>query len=117
MWPGTAVYPARAGRVVRLARDRPNRPGWFTGNFVEVAHDDGTKAFYAHLEGNSIAVEVGSAVTATQPIARSGISGRTVYPHLHFHLTGSDGTSLPARFEDVPDGTPNLLDTVCASDR
>ncbi len=116
MPPGTAIYPARAGRVVMVERHQPNRPGFFRANVVVVEHADQTRATYAHLIGPSIGVDVGDVVTSTSPIGQSGMSGRTIYPHLHFQVTTADGAPLPARFVGVPEGRPRFLERVCAED-
>ena len=49
---------------------------------VVVDHGDGRETRYAHL--STIDVAPGDPVASGQPIARSGNSGRTTGPHLHF---------------------------------
>ena len=56
-------------------------------------------ALYAHLQPGSIAVAVGDAVTAGQPLARLGNSGNSLAPHLHFGLL--DGPD-PSPANSVP---------------
>lgn len=117
MWPGTQIYPEREGRVVRAERDRPNHPGFFAGSSVVVEHDDGTRATYAHLNGSTIPVAVGDHVSPSQTIGRSGLSGRTLYPHLHFQLTDSDGVPFASQFQDAPQPNLHLFAYVCAKER
>ncbi len=109
MWPGTVVTAARAGRVV--ATDLSGRlPGWYDGNRVEIEHEDGTRAFYAHLSPEGRRLRVGARVAAGERIGESGMSGRTLYPHLHFQVRGPGGVALPTSFADVdePDGVPRV---------
>ena len=73
---GTEVHAAAAGVVVSAG----DRPGY--GLTVVIDHGDGRETRYAHL--STIDVAPGEPVTGGQPIARSGNSGRTTGPHLHF---------------------------------
>lgn len=73
---GTEVHAAAAGVVVSAG----DRPGY--GLTVVVDHGDGRETRYAHL--STIDVAPGDPVAGGQPIARSGNSGRTTGPHLHF---------------------------------
>ena len=54
------------------------------GNLVTVRHQDGLETRYAHL--SSLDVQEGDEVSAGQVIARSGNTGRTTGPHLHFEV-------------------------------
>ncbi len=58
-----------------------------TGNFVIVAHDDGTFSLYAHLKPGSVVVERGERVETGDTLAQVGNSGGSQAPHLHFGLT------------------------------
>lgn len=73
---GTEVH-AFDGGVVKSAGDRPGY-----GMTVVLDHGGGRETLYAHL--SSLAVAPGDTVTAGQPIARSGNSGRATGAHLHF---------------------------------
>lgn len=73
---GTEVHAAAPGVVVSAGE----RPGY--GLTVVVDHGDGRETRYAHL--STIDVAPGEPVAGGQPIARSGNSGRTTGPHLHF---------------------------------
>lgn len=54
-------------------------------NYILIQHDDGSVAFYAHIEQDSIQLRVGEEVEQGQAIAKSGNSGMTGgLPHLHF---------------------------------
>ncbi len=59
------------------------------GNFVLLEHADGRQTLYYHLASaadGGIAVAVGDAVVAGQPIGRSGCSGYCFGAHLHFEM-------------------------------
>lgn len=53
-------------------------------NYVQILHDDGTWALYAHLQRGSVTVQPGMRVAAGTVIASSGNSGYSSEPHLHF---------------------------------
>ena len=73
---GTAVYPVAAGQVIYSG----NQHGY--GNMVIVRHVDGMITIYAHHSLNH--VKKGDAVNVKTKIARSGSTGRSTGPHLHF---------------------------------
>ena len=52
------------------------------GNLVEIAHADGTRTRYAHLD--SMKVQAGETVRAGQVLGAVGSTGRSTGPHLHF---------------------------------
>jgi murein DD-endopeptidase MepM/ murein hydrolase activator NlpD len=75
---GTAVHSVAAGTVVTA--------GWggSYGYQVVVRHADGHFSQYAHL--SQISVKAGGRVTGGQRIGRSGSTGNTTGPHLHFEV-------------------------------
>lgn len=82
---GSPVTAARAGvvrRVVQRWADTDHDPEH--GNLVLVRHDDATYAIYGHLQQGSVRVAVGERVHAGRLLARSGDSGLSRGPHLHF---------------------------------
>jgi murein DD-endopeptidase MepM/ murein hydrolase activator NlpD len=103
---GTAVHAAREGVVVLVedshdwgcAREECGR----YANFVVVLHADGTTGEYFHLERDSVQVRAGERVRRGQWLARSGNTGFSTAPHLHFgvYRTGRDRRteSLAVRF-------------------
>lgn len=104
---GTEVHAARDGVVV-LAEDShengcPREECGRFANFVVVLHSDGTTGEYFHLERGSAEVRAGQSVSRGQRLARSGNTGFSTVPHLHFgvYRTGRDRTteSLAVRFE------------------
>lgn len=56
------------------------------GNGVVIQHPDGSYTAYAHLLAGSVTVKPGDTVTQGQIIGKSGSSGLSTGPHLHFSL-------------------------------
>ncbi|MFH8798638.1 transglycosylase family protein [Streptomyces sp. NPDC017936] len=80
---GTSVQAVAAGRVVTA--------GW-GGSFgyqVVIRHADGRYSQYAHL--SAISVKDGQSVGAGQRIGRSGSTGNSTGPHLHFEVRTGPG--------------------------
>ncbi|MBQ0826038.1 transglycosylase family protein [Streptomyces tagetis] len=80
---GTSVKAVAAGRVVSA--------GW-GGSFgyqVVVRHADGRYSQYAHL--SAISVKEGQSVGSGQRIGRSGSTGNSTGPHLHFEVRTGPG--------------------------
>jgi len=104
---GTDVHAARDGVVVLVedshANGCPREECGRFANFVVVLHSDGTTGEYFHLERGSVQVRAGQNVSRGQRLARSGNTGFSTAPHLHFgvYRTGRDRTteSLAVRFE------------------
>lgn len=102
---GSAVHAARAGVVINVAH-RFYRGGLTPAsqdeaNFVQILHDDGTNAIYAHLQMDSIRVRPGQRVARGEYIASSGNTGFTSGPHLHFVVlrnAGMRSVSVPVMF-------------------
>jgi murein DD-endopeptidase MepM/ murein hydrolase activator NlpD len=85
---GTTVCAAREGLVVDLKESSdtggPDKKHTDESNYVSIAHADGTIGEYHHLEFDGVLVEIGDRVAAGQAIARSGNTGYSTFPHLHF---------------------------------
>jgi murein DD-endopeptidase MepM/ murein hydrolase activator NlpD len=114
---GTAVVAARDG-VVMDARDDftaggPDPSLGTKANFVEVIHEDGTIAVYAHLIHKGLRVHRGDSVRAGALLGYSGNTGYSTGPHLHFAVQqvvasadGFERESIPFRMHSTPTGAP-----------
>ncbi|MBC7793978.1 MAG: M23 family metallopeptidase, partial [Clostridia bacterium] len=85
---GTQVWSVGDGRVVKAGH------GNGFGNVVEVSHANGWISQYAHL--SAVAVKVGQHVSQKQVIAKSGNTGMSTGPHLHYGLKRNNGYVDPA---------------------
>ena len=74
------------------------------GNLVVLAINEGTYAFYAHLQPGSIRVRTGDRVRTGQTLGLVGNSGNGNAPHLHFQV--GDRPSLL-----LSDGVPFEIDS------
>lgn len=75
---GQEIRAAAAGRVRSVGEQ-----GAY-GLMVVIDHEGGVETRYAHLSASD--VRVGEAIAPGQVIARSGASGRSTGPHLHFEV-------------------------------
>ena len=84
---GTPVLAARGGLVVDVEDGHtaggPKRRYSDEANHVWILHDDGTIGMYAHLQRGAV-VRVGQRVASGELIGRSGDTGYSSGPHLHF---------------------------------
>lgn len=90
---GTMVYTPANGRVVRVWHETGG-----CGYGVKIKHDDGTYAVYCHLS-EEIFVNQGDNVSAGCAIAKSGNSGASTGPHLHYGLKNKNDNFInPANY-------------------
>lgn len=75
---GTTVYAADGGTVVEAQYS-----GSY-GNVVMIDHQNGQETRYAH--NSKLLVKKGDKVYQGQPIAKSGNTGRSTGPHVHFEI-------------------------------
>ncbi|MFD9206455.1 M23 family metallopeptidase [Streptomyces sioyaensis] len=80
---GTAVKAVHKGTVVK-AGPWGGGDGPAYGNAIVIQHENGTYTQYAHL--SRIEVQVGQQVGTGQQIAKSGSTGNSTGPHLHFEV-------------------------------
>lgn len=121
---GTMVYAARSGVVIDIATNfftsgTDLKKDGRSANLVRMLHDDGTMAIYAHLHWDSIRVRPGDRVQRGEYIAKSGNTGFSTGPHLHFDVQRNAGMkiiSLPVQFEGQGGAavTPKIGDQLTA---
>jgi murein DD-endopeptidase MepM/ murein hydrolase activator NlpD len=82
---GDAVYATAAGTVIRAVRTNNTA----SGIHILIRHRDGRQSWYLHL--SRVLVAVGNRVKAGKVIAKSGNTGRSTGPHLHFSIMDKSG--------------------------
>ncbi|MFF5982758.1 M23 family metallopeptidase [Streptomyces olindensis] len=95
---GTQVVAAHGGTVVKAGGNGAG-DGPAYGNAVVIKHGNGTYSQYAHL--SKVKVKAGQIVKTGQEIARSGNTGNSSGPHLHFEIrtTPNYGSAVdPVKF-------------------
>jgi murein DD-endopeptidase len=90
---GTVIVATQAGRVVRAAEDALN------GRMIVLDHGHAVQTAYCHL--SEIEVRVGQTVAASTPIGRSGTTGRSTGPHLHYQLNLKNVPTDPQAAHEV----------------
>jgi len=106
---GTKVM-ATANGIVETIR---YNDGSGYGNLIMIKHNYGFRSVYAHLD--SMRVKVGDYVTKGQVIAKSGNSGRSTGPHLHYEVRYLDKILNPKIFVTWNDR--NFVDTIKKENR
>lgn len=104
---GTHITAAKAGTVFYVKDDYfySGQKEYFAdkANVIYILHEDGTYAAYAHLLGGTAQVKAGDEVSVGTRLARSGSSGYSTGPHLHFVIRRNAGlqeVSVPFEFID-----------------
>lgn len=119
---GSPVVAARPGVVVRVKDDyhMGGTDEFFLdkANYVQVLHEDGTFAVYAHLLMGTAVVKPGDSVSTHTPLGKSGSSGYSTGPHLHFVVSHMGDFSYQSlAFQFLSDSgrafTPVAGKTVC----
>jgi murein DD-endopeptidase MepM/ murein hydrolase activator NlpD len=87
---GTRIAATAPGTVITAGKS-----GGY-GNMVEIDHGNGITTRYAHL--SSILVNVGDTISAGEAIGRSGSTGRSTGPHLHYEVRLNGEAVDPMRF-------------------
>lgn len=87
---GSAVHATGAGTVTKA--------GWVSGygNMVEVDHGNGVATRYGHL--SRLLVHAGDHVAYGDVVGRSGSTGRSTGPHLHYEVRLDGEPVDPSRF-------------------
>lgn len=101
----TPVVAAADGIVSFVKSDSsyggPNLLHWHHSNFIVLQHSRGEYSRYDHLAYRSAKVRIGQRVRAGQPIARTGMTGFTFIPHLHFHVFAFSGGNIWTDFDTL----------------
>jgi murein DD-endopeptidase MepM/ murein hydrolase activator NlpD len=84
---GTTVRAAMAGRVITASYSD------VYGYYIVISHHSGYRTLYGHL--SSMLVKPGAYVGTSQIIARSGSTGLSTGPHLHFTVYKNGITTNP----------------------
>ena len=108
---GTPIVAARGGVVVKTENNQSGRGNNPSGNYVRIMHDDGTMGVYLHLMRGSVAVREGERIESGMQIARSGNTGNSTGPHLHFVVQRNIGLaleSIPFNFAQPVNSLPNF---------
>lgn len=102
---GTYLTAARGGTVIDVKDDyhMGGQTAYFLdkANKVTVLHEDGSYALYAHILLGTALVKPGDKVSVGDSLARSGSSGYSTGPHLHFIIYKNAGfktVSIPFTF-------------------
>lgn len=82
---GTVIRASAAGKVISSISNGAWNGGY--GNYVIIAHDNGTQTLYAHTQKNFVVT--GDIVEQGEMIAKIGMTGKTSGPHVHFEIRGA----------------------------
>ncbi|NOX65939.1 MAG: peptidoglycan DD-metalloendopeptidase family protein, partial [Chlorobi bacterium] len=80
---GTNVYAVAAGKVIYLVDNCDGCTKGF-GNYIKIDHENGYVTLYAHL--SEVEKRIGDRVQRGEIIAKSGSTGQSTGPHLHFQV-------------------------------
>ena len=101
------ILAARGGKVMAIKEDHTEAglsPEYADkANTIYILHSDGTIGVYAHLDMFSALVEPGDIVEKGSYIGRSGNTGFSSGPHLHFTVWKNDKgvqKTVPFQFDD-----------------
>ncbi len=108
------VLAARDGTVANIRDEVPDinrreNPAYDDtkgcGNVVILRHEQGYTTWYCHMKRGSIRVKKGDSVKAGDVLGTVGLSGNTVFPHLHF--------AIQKNGEHYDPFTGNRMETSC----
>jgi hypothetical protein len=92
---GEVLRAARGGKVVTVEENQPNMlpGGGCGGNYMWIRHQDGTFAVYFHMVPDGVDVSEGQFVKRGQAVARTGTTGCSSGPHVHFGVHAVEGVT------------------------
>ena len=91
---GTPLKSPMSGKVLRT-----NWNWRYNGNSIEMRFDDGVVAKFLHLSHTG--VKPGQRISAGQVIGKTGNTGRSTAPHLHYQLERGPKVSDPLDYHDT----------------
>lgn len=110
---GTPIIAAREGIVVSTKDDYHmggvNKYFLDKANHIRVLHSDGTFANYFHILLGTAAVKVGDQVLKGTVLAKSGSSGYSSGPHLHFVIQKNSGMRMNSIMFNFNDNKGNAF--------
>jgi len=116
---GTPIYASDSGVIVKAGWENPNDPKQGYGQRIQIKHNDGSQSIYAHL--SQINVKVGSMVEKGIEIAKSGNTGSSTGPHLHYELIKNGAKVNPgnqmAMATVTPGNASSKLDVLLAENQ
>jgi murein DD-endopeptidase MepM/ murein hydrolase activator NlpD len=89
----TNIYASNSG-VIALIMNR-----FYLGNVAYIDHGRGVYTYYSHM--NSFNVKVGQKVKKGDLLGKSGKTGRTTGPHLHYAVRLYNTTVDPLQFSSL----------------
>jgi Peptidase family M23 len=116
---GVDVTASASGTVQRVRNNMPDVDARQTnpesykdkecGNGVVIEHGDGWETQYCHMMQGSVIVEKGQHVKTGQKLGQVGLSGKTMFPHVHL--------SVRHNGEHLDPFTRTAMETGCDLDR
>jgi len=103
---GEHILATANGRIVRAVYSNKTA----SGIHIVIRHADGRQSWYLHL--SRILVGVGKRVKAGDVIARSGNTGRSTGPHLHFTIQDKSGKCVDPQKLIDRDKKPKVAEPV-----
>lgn len=94
---GTPVKAAVGGVIEHIGWENASNRSQGFGYYVRIRHADGSLGYYGHGLAGSSTLRVGNQVSAGTVIMKSGNTGSSTGPHLHFEVRRSQLRSTTAR--------------------
>ncbi|MGC6510451.1 MAG: peptidoglycan DD-metalloendopeptidase family protein [Myxococcota bacterium] len=91
---GTQTVSPKAGTVVRT-----NWNTSYNGNCLEIQFSDGVLAKWLHME--EVTVKAGQKISAGTVVGKTGNTGRSTAPHLHYQLNKGKRVLDPIKYHDT----------------
>jgi len=104
---GTPIFATDSGLVIKAGWENPNNLKQGYGQRIQIKHDDGSQSIYAHL--SEMNVKLGSKVEKGTEIAKSGNTGDSTGPHLHYELIKNGARVNPGNQMAMATVTPGNI--------